>query len=386
MKKLLAISLTAIVAGAFYLTSCNTASNENSTESGKTVHFCIKGKTIENRKHVYLIDPNQRFANIITVPVDSVDMTFSIEGDTTENTELCLRYDGGKVFYRFFVDETPLEVDLVNNVTLKGSEQNIKVSRYLNQFDALQKELTETMAPVRNLMMSGEWDSKKSEYPEIDAALTRIRHSQDSIVRDAVENNPDNFVPTLFFFDYKYLDDVDNEKIKALVAGNVAYKNSSEVKRILKSIEKEERQKNLAGQKFVDVNLQNLEGQPAKISDFCGKGKYVLIDIWASWCGPCRFSMPHLAETLETYKDKNFDILGISIDTDTAAWRKGVRDLEVSWNSLCIPTGQDGWENELTDSYGVEGVPTAILVSPDGEILSIDHPMNLIQNLDEYIK
>jgi alkyl hydroperoxide reductase subunit AhpC len=96
--------------------------------------------------------------------------------------------------------------------------------------------------------------------------------------------------------------------------------------------------------------------------------------------------MPHLAETLETYKDKNFDILGISIDTDTAAWRKGVRDLEVSWNSLCIPTGQDGWENELTDSYGVEGVPTGVLVSPDGEILSIDHPMNLIQNLDEYIK
>ena len=386
MKKLLAISLTAIVAGAFYLTSCNTTSNENTTEEVKTVHFSIKGKTIENRKRVYVVDPNQRFANIITVPVDSVDMTFSIEGDTTENTELCLRYDGGKVFYRFFVDETPLEVDLVNNVTLKGSEQNIKVSRYLNQFDALQKELTETMAPVRDLMMSGEWDSKKSEYPEIDAALTRIRHSQDSIVRDAVENNPDNFVPTLFLFDYKYLDDVDNEKIKALVAGNVAYKNSSEVKRILKSIEKEERQKNLAGQKFVDVNLQNYEGQPAKISDICGKGKYILMDIWASWCGPCRMSMPHLTETLENYKDRNFDILSISIDEDTAAWRKGVRDLNVTWNNLCIPNNQKGWESELTEKYAVQGVPTGVLVSPNGEILSIDHPMNLIQNLDEYIK
>lgn len=386
MKKLLAISLTAIVAGALYLTSCNTTSNENTTEEVKTVHFSIKGKTIENRKHVYLIDPNQNYANIQTVTVDSINNTFCIEGDTTENIILNIRYDGGKVFYPFFVDDTPLEIDLVDNVTLKGSKQNMKLSQYESQFSALNEEFNTVIEPVKDLFANRTWSDKKSEYPEIVAAITRINNIQDSIIRDAVENNSDNYVPTIYLSEYIYIDSIDDEKVKTLLNGDIAYKKAPIVKRILDRIEKKERQKTLVGQKFIDVDLQNYEGQPAKISDICGKGKYILMDIWASWCGPCRKSMPHLAETLENYKDRNFDILSISVDEDTAAWRKGVRDLNVTWNNLCIPNNQKGWESELAEKYAVQGVPTGVLVSPDGEILSIDHPMNLIQNLDEYIK
>ena len=83
------------------------------------------------------------------------------------------------------------------------------------------------------------------------------------------------------------------------------------------------------GRPFIDFQAPAPDGNIVKLSDFAGKGKYVLIDFWASWCGPCRAAMPELKELYAKYKDKGFEIVGVSLDSRKEAWLKGISDLQL---------------------------------------------------------
>lgn len=72
--------------------------------------------------------------------------------------------------------------------------------------------------------------------------------------------------------------------------------------------------------------MQTPEGKTVKLSDYAGKGKVVLVDFWASWCGPCRREMPNLVEAYAQYKGKNFEIVGVSLDQDAAAWKESIKN------------------------------------------------------------
>lgn len=84
------------------------------------------------------------------------------------------------------------------------------------------------------------------------------------------------------------------------------------------------------GQKFTDFEMKTPEGKAVKLSDYVGKGKVVLINFWASWCGPCRREMPNLVEAYKNYKNKNFGIVGVSLDQNGEAWKDGITKLNIT--------------------------------------------------------
>jgi peroxiredoxin len=109
----------------------------------------------------------------------------------------------------------------------------------------------------------------------------------------------------------------------------------------------------------------NKDGKTISLDSF--KGKYVLVDFWASWCGPCRKENPNIVKAFNQYKDKNFTILGVSLDSKREAWLKAVADDHLGWTQV---SDLKYWGNEVAVQYGVRAIPQNFLLDPNGKIIA----------------
>ncbi|MGY4386124.1 peroxiredoxin [Pedobacter sp. UYP24] len=119
------------------------------------------------------------------------------------------------------------------------------------------------------------------------------------------------------------------------------------------------------GQPAPEFTIKGINGNLVKLSDF--KGKYVMVDFWASWCMPCRQENPNLVKAYNTYKDKNFTVLGISLDKDPAAWKKAIEADKLTWNHASELADFEGSTVRL---YQIEAIPSSFLIDPKGVIIA----------------
>ncbi len=123
------------------------------------------------------------------------------------------------------------------------------------------------------------------------------------------------------------------------------------------------------GKPFVEVVQPNMEGEAVALSSVVGEGKYVLLDFWASWCGPCMREVPYLLETYKEYKDKGFEIFGVSFDRDAEAWKKAVESKEMNWIHV---SEVNYFDNQAATDYAVRSIPSNFLIGPDGTIVAVN--------------
>ena len=124
------------------------------------------------------------------------------------------------------------------------------------------------------------------------------------------------------------------------------------------------------GSKYIDIKAQDADGSEVALSSVVGEGKWVLVDFWATWCGPCRGELPYLKAAYEKYADKGFEIFGVSLDNDIEGWKAFVPENGMTWINVIDVTPDK--ETPAATAYGIRSIPSNFLISPDGEIVAKD--------------
>ena len=154
------------------------------------------------------------------------------------------------------------------------------------------------------------------------------------------------------------------------IAKILAKSTNEDVVRHAKQLEGVVRRLELVG-KPIEITGTLLDGNPFDQATL--KGKVVLVDFWATWCGPCLAELPNVLENYKKYHEKRFEVIGISLDEDRDALEKFVKDQEIPWPILFEDEGESkGWGNPMAAKYGIMGIPTVILVGPEGTVVSLN--------------
>ena len=121
------------------------------------------------------------------------------------------------------------------------------------------------------------------------------------------------------------------------------------------------------GQKFLDLEEADTEGNLHKLSEYVGQGKWVLVDFWASWCGPCKSEMPNVAAAYKQYRDKGFEIVGLSFDSEKDLWEKAIIEWQMPWIHL---SDLKSWKSVASEVYAVNAIPDNLLIDPEGIVVA----------------
>ena len=121
--------------------------------------------------------------------------------------------------------------------------------------------------------------------------------------------------------------------------------------------------------KFVDLGLPGPQGQTVWVGDYVGQNKLVLIDFWASWCGPCIRELPNVVKAYERFHDKGLEIVGVSLDKDKASWLAAIEQTGQKWPQM---SDLKGWDCAGAQIYGIQSIPANVLIDSQGKIVARD--------------
>lgn len=285
------------------------------------------------------------------------DSAFCFAGNTVE-----------QVMYNINVEKKRASVMLQNGakvtVDLKQTPASVTDNGGLNDkyntFTQKISEASKALAEKRDSLLNAQV-APKEVREMINADIDSIY----SMYHTAIKENKDNFVGACIVgmvarqF-YGTIEEMDSVMTEVKYA-----KEIDAVKAHYNELKAAEATKE--GKMFIDFAGLDLESKASKLSDYVGKGQWVLVDFWASWCGPCKAEIPNLIELQKTYGGEKFTVLGVNVwDMSEESFKNALKEEGITYPQIFIP--RDNKDN-ATELYGIKGIPQIILFAPDGTIV-----------------
>jgi thiol-disulfide isomerase/thioredoxin len=264
-------------------------------------------------------------------------------------------------YYSLFVQPGHIELtgttDYVQTYKVSGSA----IQQESETFESAMKDLTDQESQLYTKSGKGTHD----EQVTVEAKLDDIKKIKNSKIDQYIHDHPKNFY-SIYLILGRANYGVDYTEIKPLFDElDESAKQMEQGKKLIQRLEELKRSK--IGEQMINFTQIDTAGKPVRFSSF--KGKYVLIDFWASWCGPCRAENPNVLKAYNAYKDKGFTVVGISLDDNAVSWKKAIKDDKMPWIELADAKGP---KNEVKTYYGIQGIPSNLLVDPSGKIVAKD--------------
>ena len=311
-----------------------------------------------------------------------VDGRFKVTGRLPRHTFIQIGdYEGNDL--RFIVEETPTDINLVTG-EVKGSELQQRFIQCQMRERAIYNDVEpwwdnfseEEQDKIRD-MITGD---KPIQTVEDSANVAKYKGHMAELERTNLQNireNIGNIIPAWYLF--TGLGSLTHEQMNEFMREDAPYARHPAMERPWKLYHSTQKQRNITSKKYIDFEAEAPDGTIHRLSEYVGHGQYVLIDFWASWCGPCIASFPFMKQLYAAYKDRNLTILGVSCDKDRNAWLKALDKNQLPWMALRCPSDK---ANAL-DLYGISFIPSIVVISPDGIILSTDKEG---KELESYLK
>lgn len=321
--------------------------------------FVIQGK-IKGLKEsfVYLIHPIESGERVDTLEVKNG--SFKIKGIVKDPNIYLLAFGEDYMPIEIFLEPGKFEIKGALNdfdhIEVKGGALQATYNKYVTEMTPLNDDYTilyESLVKAKadtNMFLidslNNQVDSIKDEYYEKSYQF--------------VENHPVNIVSAKLIAEI-LMAFPDIDRLEPLVNQFDSYvKNSSNGQKIITTLNTIKKTK--VGIEAPLFTMSDLEGNQLSLEKY--RGKYVLIDFWASWCGPCRIENPRMLSIFEKYRGKKFDMLGVSIDDNLEQWKKAVIEDQLSWGQVVDD------QNVANQQYGIISIPSNVLVDPDGIIIA----------------
>jgi peroxiredoxin len=350
----------------------------------ETTEYTLNGTIdLEDGQNVLLlgVDEQSQLTPIDTVQIEAG--TFSLSGSSKYPEMHYLNFEGVRSLLPVVIEAGTITVeakkDSIQKASIKGTKSNQDVARFLEEVRTFNQALQEISFELRNAMLSKDSLNVSDLQEQYDDIVVKIADFEINFIKE----NPDSYVSSLILEQRVTSGQIDTTEAQDLLDQlDNRIQMTKSAQNILELLRQKELQDEAnkeapgVGDVVPDFEAPSPNGELVSLNQ--AKGKFTVIDFWASWCKPCRNQSPALVELYNTYKSQDVNIVSVSLDRSNKRWLDAIEDDGLNWTHV---SNLKHWQDPIAEEYNVRSIPELFLIDDNGTVLARSHDLASIKSI-----